>query len=54
MAEFTVDGRPDMSIKSIMGTHIIPTAYTEKADMVIAGREIRKLNPGYIVNYFLS
>lgn len=53
MAEFTTDGWPDMSIKSVMGTHIVPTAYTAKADIVMAGREIGKLNPGYIVEYSL-
>lgn len=51
MAEFTDNGFPDRSIKDVMGTHIIPTAYTDRADLVTAGREIGLLNPGYIVTY---
>jgi len=53
MAVFTVDGLPDMEIKSVMGTHIIPTAYTDKANLVETGAEIGKLNPGYAVEYSL-
>ena len=53
MAEFTDNGFPDRSIANIMGTHIIPTAYTSKASLVEAGWEIGKLNPGYEVTYQL-
>ncbi len=53
MAEFTVDGWPDKSISDVMGTHILPTAYTNKESLVEAGHAIGLLNPGYIVTYHL-
>ena len=53
MAEFTVDGLPDPEITGIMGTHIIPTAYTHDASLVEAGYAIGRLNPGYIITYHL-
>ena len=37
------------SIISIMGTAIIPTAYTEQAPGRLVQAEIERLNPGYTV-----
>jgi len=50
MAHWMRNGEPDAEVVALLGTHILPTAYTAAMDMTTAAKKIRALNPGYTVS----
>ncbi len=46
MSAQTIDGRPDPTLIQYCGTHIMPTAWTDQADMNEVKAKIQALNPG--------